>query len=327
MAGLGRMGRVHAENAARACPSAELACVFDLREEVAREVGAQLRAKVALELGQLLDDASVDAVVVASPTSSHFELAAQAAQAGKPVFCEKPLSLERSPTVGLIEEFKRAGVGLQVGFHRRFDPALCAVAEKLRDGELGEIFLFRATQRDKAPPPPEFLASSGGIFLDMTIHDFDAARWLLGEVVRVSAHGERFSEPAYKATRDHHTVVSVLEFASGALGVADTSRVAGYGYESFVELLGDKATVRVEDPYSARYELLVPGSASRPIVQRFPERFGAAFVAELEHFARCVLSGAAPEPSGADALAAFDIASAAAESCRRGVPVAVTHAG
>jgi predicted dehydrogenase len=323
VAGLGRMGRVHAGNVARACPSAELVSLFDPRADVAKELAGELGARAAASYEELLDDPGVDAVVIASPTSCHADLALQAARAGKPAFSEKPLSLEREASERVIKEFAAAGLGLQVGFHRRFDPALGAVAAKLRAGELGEVFLFRSTQRDKAPPPPEFLAGSGGIFVDMGIHDFDTARWLLGEVASVSAHGEAFSSPEYEGTGDHHTVVAVLEFESGALGVADVSRLAGYGYESSIELMGEKATVRVEDPYSVRYTWLAPGSAGRPLVQSFVQRFGEAFALELEAFARSVVAGRPPEPSGLDALAAFDIATAAAESCRLGRPVEV----
>lgn len=323
VAGLGRMGRLHAENLARRCRCAELAAVFDLRGDLAQKVSEELGTRAAASYEELLDDPSIDAVVIASPTCAHAEMALAAGRAGKPVFCEKPLSLERDATVEIVGELSRAGVPLQVGFHRRFDPALSAAAARLRAGELGEVLLFRASQRDMAPPAPEFLAGSGGIFIDMGVHDFDTARWLVGEVESVSAHGSAWADPAFAASDPYHTVVVVLHFASGALGAIDVSRVAGYGYESSLELMGEKATVRVQDPFSVGYEWRVAGSASRPLVETFGQRYQAAFAEELEHFARTVRAGVEAEPSGLDALAAFDIAGAAAEACRTGMPVAV----
>lgn len=322
VAGLGRMGRVHAGNVARSCPSAELACVFDPDSALVGRFAANFRVKAARSYEELLSAPSVDGVVIASPTATHADMAVLAAKAGKHVFCEKPVSLSRSETLSVIAAAEAAGTGLQVGFHRRFDPHMLAAAQRARAGELGRVALFRATQRDKAPPRPEFLAHSGGIFVDMGIHDFDSARWLVGEVEAVSAEGICMDD-----LDDYQTVAAVLQFSSGSLGVVDISRVAGYGYDSFVELMGDKATVRVESQYCAQYEWREAGSASRPLVESFDQRFAAAFAAEMEHFASCVLSGGGFEPTGYDALAAFDIASAAAESARRKERVAVTVQG
>jgi predicted dehydrogenase len=318
VAGLGRMGRVHAANVAQSCPSAELAWVFDPDIGLAERLAGELGANAARSYEELLADPSLDGVVIASPTPAHASMAVLAAEAAKHVFCEKPVSLSRPETRSVTEASEAAGTGLQVGFHRRFDPSMRAAAERARAGALGQVVLFRATQRDKAPPAPEFLARSGGVFVDMGIHDFDAARWLVGEVKAVSAQGISMSE-----AEDYHTVAAVLEFTSGALGVVDVSRVAGYGYDSFVELMGDKATVRVDAPYSAQYEWREPGFAAKPLVERFDQRYADAFAAELEHFARCVLAGYGFEPTGRDALAAFDIAVAAAESARRHEPVPV----
>ena len=323
VAGLGRMGRVHARNLAHSCPSAELVAVFDTRREVARPIGVELGARVVASYDELLGDTAVDAVVVAAPTAAHAGMVLEAAQAGKHVFCEKPISLERASTVEVVEALSGSDVCFQVGFHRRFDPAFVAVAQRAEAGELGEVLLYRASQRDKASPAPEFIAGSGGIFVDMGIHDFDTARWLVGEVESVSAHGAPWRDPAFAGTGDYESAVVVLHFAGGALGALDISLVAGYGYESSLEIMGAKATVRVDDPFSARYEWREAGAASRPLVESYDRRYGAAFAAELEHFARSVLAGQPAEPSGVDALAAFDIAQAAAESCRLGAPVAV----
>jgi predicted dehydrogenase len=223
--------------------------------------------------------------------------------------------------VEVVDVLEAAGVKLQVGFHRRFDPAFAAAAERVKAGELGDVYLFRAAQRDMAPPRPEFLAGSGGIFVDMGIHDFDAARWLVGEVACVSAHGAALSDPGFAGIGDFDTAVVVLTFQSGALGVLDISRVAGYGYESSAELLGSRATVRIDEPFAHGYEWRTAGSVSRPLVQTFDRRYVGAFAAELEQFARSIVDDMPPLVTGADALAAFDLALAADKSCRLGRPV------
>ena len=318
VAGLGRMGTVHAENLARRCPSAQLVAIFDRRTDVAVEVSARLGVPAVASYDDMVGDPSLDGVVIASPTGSHADLTLRAAQAGKHVFCEKPLSLQRDVTVELVKALDATDVKFQVGFHRRFDPSFSAAADRARAGELGKVYLFRATQRDMAPPEPAFLAGSGGIFIDMGIHDFDAARWLVGDVTRVSAYGSALSDPGFAEIGDFDTAVVVLTFASGALGVLDISRVAGYGYDSSAELMGSRATVRIEEPFLHGYEWRTPGTASRPLVPTFDRRYAAAFVAELEHFARCIVDDTPPLVTGADALAAFDLALAAEQACRLG---------
>ncbi len=327
VAGLGRMGMVHATNVARRCPSAELVAVFDLRPDVAREAGERLGARVAPTYDDLLDSPEVDAVVVATPTGAHAEMAVRAAAAGKHVFCEKPLSLERVTTAQMVADIEAAGTNLQVGFHRRFDPPTAAVAARMRQGELGAPYLFRASQRDMSPPRPEFLAGSGGIFVDMGIHDLDLARWLLGEVVSVSARGTALSSPGFQEIGDYDTAVVTLGFANGALGIVDLSRVAGYGYDSSVEVVGRAGTARIDEPFAYGYELRTPGTAARPLVSSFDQRYSAAFVAEMEDFARSVTEVRPPLVGGRDALAAFDLAAAAAEAARSGTTVQPASSG
>ena len=327
MAGLGRMGAVHAANVARRCPSAELVGVFDPRPEVAQSLAAELGVVATGTYDDLLGNCPVDGVIIASPTAAHAELARRAAQAGKHVFCEKPISLHRDVTVEVVRALGEAGVKLQVGFHRRFDASCAAAAERARAGELGDVYLFRASQRDKVPPKPEFLAGSGGIFVDMAIHDLDLARWFVGDVATVNAHGAALSDPRLAEIGDFDSVAVVLSFVTGALGVLDVSRVAGYGYDSSVEVMGSKATVRVDEPFLYGYEWRSAGVASRPLVQTFDRRYLAAFTAEIEHFARSVLDDTTPAVTGSDALAAFDLARAAERACRLGQAVSVTPTG
>ena len=316
LAGTGRMGRVHAGNLAGRCAIAELACVYDADGERAAAVAAEYGVPAARTFAELVERSA--AVAVATPTGSHAELTVTAAQAGRPVFCEKPLSLDRETTVATIEAVEAAGVPLQVGFHRRFDPDWAAAAARIAAGELGEVTLFRTSLRDMIPPDPNFLSGSGGFFVDVTVHDLDVARWLVGEVVEVTAHGAA-SDPAFAALGDIDTALCVLRFANGALGVIDNSRSARYGYECSTEVMGTLATVRVEAPRPVEWR--TPGQAAYPLARDFEERYPAAYAAELDAFARCVLDGTPPRVTGRDALAAFDLAVAATESWRTGTTV------
>src|SRR5829696_5583381 len=258
LAGLGRIGRMHAANLAWRCPSATLAGITDADPAVAAALGAELDVPVL---------------------SSFAALAAVA----------------------------YAGVPLQIGFHRRFDPDWVAATERIRAGELGEVYLFRTSLRDMRSPAPAYLASSGGFFLDMTVHDLDCARWMVGEIAEVTAVGAALSDPEFAALGDIDTALVTLRFASGALGVIDNSRSAGYGYECSTEVVGSLATVQVENPPPRNYRWLTPGSASRGIPRDFQERYPQAYAAELESFARAVLDGGAPAVGGLDALAAYDL--------------------
>jgi inositol 2-dehydrogenase len=323
LAGLGRMGRIHAANLAGRCPSAELACVFDTDADTARQVAGGLGVPHAASFDDILADGSVDAVAIATPTQAHASLSVRASQAGKHVFCEKPISLDRGATVETIEAVSAAGVVFQVGFHRRFDPDWTAAVDRMRSGDLGDVHLFRTSLRDMTPPAPAFLAQSGGFFVDVTIHDLDLARWMVGEVVEVSAFGTTVSGPAIAQAGDIDTAVVVLRFASGALGVIDNSRSAGYGYECSTEVMGSQATVRIDHPQHRHYEWRTPGWAAHDLARDFEQRYPQAYAAELEAFARCVAGGLPPQVTAYDALAAFDLAQAADRSWRRGRPVPV----
>jgi myo-inositol 2-dehydrogenase/D-chiro-inositol 1-dehydrogenase len=246
-----------------------------------------------------------------------------AATAGRPVFCEKPVSLDRGATLDALAAVEAAGVPFQVGFHRRFDPDWAAAARRIRAGELGDVYLFRTSLRDMAPPPAGFLARSGGFFVDVTIHDLDTARWIVGEVEAVTAHGTAASGEPFTSLGDIDTAVVVLRFEGGALGVIDNSRVAGYGYECSTEVMGRLATVRIDHPQVRHYEWLTPGRAEHDLPRDFGQRYPEAYTAELDGFARSVRDGTPPLVTGWDALAAFDLARAADLSWRTGRTVPV----
>ena len=221
------------------------------------------------------------------------------------------------------EQVRAAGLVFQVGFHRRFDPDWAAAADRIRAGELGEVHLFRTSLRDMTPPQAQFLARSGGFFVDVTIHDLDTVRWMVGEVTQVSAHGAALCDPRFAEAGDIDTAVVVLRFAGGALGVIDNSRAAGYGYECSTEVMGRRATVRIDHPQYRHYEWRTPGWAARGLSRDFEQRFPDAYAAELEAFARCVAEGGLPRVTACDALAALDLARAADLSWRHGRAVTV----
>lgn len=320
LAGLGRMGRLHAENLVRA-PSVELVRVVDAIEDVARSVGENVGVEWSTEYEDLLQDPEIDGVVLATPTPLHAEMIDRAAAARKHVFCEKPIALEIEPTVRAIEAAAAAGVKLQVGFHRRFDPDWAAATARIRAGELGEVYLFRTSLRDKRPPTIDYIAGSGGFFADVTIHDLDTARWMVGEIDEVSAFGAALSDPAFAEVGDVDNAVVVLRFASGALGVIDNSRVAGYGFECSTEVMGSKATVRIGRHRRLNSEWLTPEGALVDWVADFAERYPQAYLRELEDFAAAIRDDRPPAVTGEDALAAVVLARACDHSLAAGYPV------
>lgn len=323
LVGLGRMGRVHAANLAWRCRSVELSVVADADPDVAAAAGAELGVPWTADLDHVLGDGAVPAVAIATPTATHADLVERAAQAGKHVFCEKPISLDRPATVRTVEAVEAAGVRFQVGFHRRFDPDWAAATRRIHAGEMGAPRLFRTSLRDMKPPRVEFLAGSGGFFVDVTIHDLDTARWMVGEIVEVTAYGSALAYPEIEAIGDIDTALVVLRFESGALGVIDNSRAAGYGFECSTEVMGELATTRVDRPQRRHYQWLTPDGATYELHRDFEERYPLAYVEEMEAFARCVRDDAEPLATGMDALAAFDLATAADLSWRTGRAVRV----
>ena len=319
--GLGRMGRFHAENLAGRVARCELACVSDLDagrgEVVARELGVPFVA----DPDAVVTSGDVDAVVVATPSATHAALSLAAARAGKHTFCEKPISLDHETTVRALEEISRCGVVFQVGLHRRSDPDWVLVAERIRAGELGTPYLFRASLWDMSSPPASFLTGSGGMFLDVTLHELDVARWWMGEVVRITAQGSAMSDPAFASQGDVDVAVVALEFESGALGVIDNGRSAGYGYESSAAVVGSKASAWIGNRPPHGVEWRTPGWRSTAVAADFTERYPAAYRHELEAFATSVLDGEPVRASGWDALAAFELGMAAARSFRTGLSV------
>jgi myo-inositol 2-dehydrogenase/D-chiro-inositol 1-dehydrogenase len=321
--GTGRIGRLHAELLARRVPGAALGPVYDLFPATARDLGEALGAPVAVSVEEVLGDA--DAVAICSGADSHAELMIAAANAGKAIFCEKPVSLDLAELDRALAVVEQSGVPFQVGFNRRFDPAHAAVRAAVATGSVGEPHLVRISSRDPEPPPAQYVQTSGGLFLDMTIHDFDMARFLTGsEVVEVFARGAVRVEPWFAQAGDVDTAVIVLVHEDGCLTTIDNSRRAVYGYDQRVEVFGSAGVAASENPPAHTGSVLTAeGSSSPPLRHFFLERYLASYEHEWQAFVTAVRGPEQPSPSVRDARAPLVIGLAAWRSVRERRPVRV----
>ena len=271
----------------------------------------------------LLRDPGIDAVAICSSTDTHARIIEDAAAAGKHVFCEKPIDFDLARIDRALGAVARNGVKLQVGFNRRFDPSFRRVREVVASGSVGEPHIVRITSRDPAPPPIEYVRVSGGIFLDMTIHDFDMARFLVGrEVEEVYASGGVMVDPAIGEAGDVDTAVVTLRFEGGAIGVIDNSRRAVYGYDQRVEVFGSAGSVAADNNYPNTTVISDGASVRRDLpLNFFVERYTPAYIAEMQAFIECVRSDLPPPVTGADGRAPVVIGLAARRSLAENRPV------
>lgn len=321
--GAGRIGRLHGENLVREFPDVELAWVVDVVEAMAARVAADLRVpRWTTDYTQALADPTVQAVLVCTSTDTHAEIVQAAARAGKHVFCEKPLALDLKEIDDILAAVARAAVILQVGFHRRFDPHVRRLKGLLAQGAVGNPWLLKITSYDPAPPPLAYVRASGGIFLDMTIHDFDMARYLLGEVEEVYACGAALVDPKIAEAGDVDTAVVLLRFKTGALGVITNCRKAVYGHDQRIEVLGEKGALFLNNPQPYMVlEANAQGYHGPPLHYFFMERYREAYVEELRAFFEAVREGKAPLVTGWDGKAAVVLGYAAKRSWAEGRPV------
>ena len=324
--GCGRIGRLHAELLARGVEGLRLVAVCDAVGAAAEALGNELGVAVANSPAAILGRADVDAVAICSTTQSHVDLLVEAAAAGVPAFVEKPVSLSLAEIGRAIDAVARSGIPVQVGFNRRFDPSHRAVADAVHAGDIGDLHLLRITSRDPAPPPIEYLAGSGGIFADMTIHDFDMARYVAGtEVERVYATGAVRIDPAIGELGDWDTAVVVLTHADGTITTIDNSRQAVYGYDQRVEAFGASGAIASQNPpaHSARRSDAT-GTLAAPPPWFFTERYAESYRAQWEAFVE-VLGGEPPPVTLQDGRECLAIALAATRSAREGRPVDLTE--
>lgn len=318
--GAGRIGALHGRNIA-ANARAALAAIADALPAPAEALGSELDVPVR-SVGEILADRAIQAVVICSSTDTHAELIEAAAKAGKAIFCEKPVDLSSERIKACLKIVENEGATLMVGFNRRFDPHFAALQSRLAAGEVGVVELVTIISRDPAPPPFAYIQRSGGLFRDMMIHDFDMARFLLGEEpVEVHAVGSSLVDPAIGQAGDVDTAAVLLKTGSGKICQISNSRRATYGYDQRIEVHGSKAMLRAHNLHEHAVERAdADGFRSAPVMNFFLERYTPAYKFELDHFLNCITSGKRPAPTGEDGLRAQMLADAATIAHQTGQP-------
>jgi myo-inositol 2-dehydrogenase / D-chiro-inositol 1-dehydrogenase len=317
--GCGRIGRVHAGNLARN-PRVRLAAIYDLMPQALAQAAGELGVRAAGDLDEIWSDRAIGAVLIASSTDTHVPLITAAVKAGKAVLCEKPVDLDLERARACWREIAAANPRVMIGFNRRFDPSFRALRERLQRGEIGALELAVISSRDPAPPPAAYIKVSGGLFRDMTIHDFDMARYLAGDIGSVAAFGANRVDPAIGALGDIDTCALTLKARSGALIQINNSRRSAYGYDQRIEVFGAAGMLLAGN----RRPTTVSGwsaehtAAQDPVLNFFIERYREAYQAEVEAFIAAVEEGRPMTPAFSDGLEALRLADAAQESLKSG---------
>jgi myo-inositol 2-dehydrogenase/D-chiro-inositol 1-dehydrogenase len=319
---------VHAETIANRIPEGNLLAVADVFLEAAQKCAVDFQIpSVSEDYREILENSEIEAVLICSSTDTHAEFILQAAEAGKHIFCEKPIDHDLKKIDHALDVVEKAGVKLQIGFNRRFDPSFKRVRDAVAAGEIGAPHLVHITSRDPGPPPIDYIKVSGGIFLDMTIHDFDMARYLIdSEVDEVFAAGAVMVDPAIGEAGDIDTAVIVLRYANGAIGVIDNSRKAVYGYDQRVEVFGSGGGIMVSNqtPDLAVLSDADGVHASKPL-HFFIERYTESYVAELQEFIESVREDKTPSVTGIDGRIPVVMGLAAWKSYRENRPVKLSE--
>ncbi|NGO54273.1 inositol 2-dehydrogenase [Allomesorhizobium camelthorni] len=325
--GAGRIGKVHAK-AVGSNPQARLVAVADAFEKAASDLAGAYGAEVR-SIDEVEKSPDVDAVVICTPTDTHADLIERFARAGKAIFCEKPIDLDVKRVKDCLAVVKKTGATLMVGFNRRFDPHFMAVRKAIDDGAIGKVEMVTITSRDPGPPPYDYITRSGGIFRDMTIHDFDMARFLLGEEpVSVSAHASVLVDKKIGELGDFDSVSIILSTASGKQCVISNSRRATYGYDQRIEVHGSKGMIAAENQRPVSIEIANGQGYTRPPLHDFfMTRYLEAYANEIASFVAAVNSRAKPSPTGHDGLVALTLADAALKSANQGKTVRVEPLG
>jgi myo-inositol 2-dehydrogenase/D-chiro-inositol 1-dehydrogenase len=326
--GVGRIGQLHAAHLAHRIPRARLCAVADVIEDAAAACAERLRVKRSCkDYHDLLGSPEIDAVVICSSTDTHARIVEEAARAGKHIFCEKPIDRDLATIDRALDAVRGAGVKLQVGFNRRFDANFARVRQAIQTGEVGDLHLLHIISRDPGPPPIAYIRVSGGIFLDMTIHDFDMARFLSGsEVEEVYTAAGVKVDPAIGAAGDLDTALVVLKFANGVIGTIDNSRRAVYGYDQRVEALGSKGGIRVDNNYPNTAVISDAETVRRDLpLNFFMDRYTESFLTEMTAFVDAVLDDTPTLVTGEDARYPVVMALAARKSYDENRPVRLTE--
>ncbi len=326
--GAGRIGKVHMQSITYNVPTAKVLGITDVfkdgLQELADKYGIE---KVYEDYKEMLADKDIDAVLVCSSTDTHADISIEAAKAGKHVFCEKPVDLTPEKVQAVIDAVAEAGVKLQVGFNRRFDHNFAHVRNLINEGKVGDLELIKITSRDPAPPPAEYAAVSGGMFLDMTIHDFDMARFLAGsDVTEVYANATCLVDPAIGEAGDVDTAIINLKFENGALGVIDNSRRAAYGYDQRIEVFGSLGAAMASNDTPTNVTVMNgDGVTTDKPLYFFLERYMQSFRDEMVQFVDAILNDKPTPTTGNDGLNSILVALAAKKSVQEGRPVKISE--
>ncbi|VBB07252.1 inositol 2-dehydrogenase [Lucifera butyrica] len=322
--GAGRIGKIHAGNIVKNFPDVEVKAIADIYADTIREWAKGLGiANVYADYKEIIADPEIKAVVICSSTDTHSQITIEAAEAGKHIFCEKPIDFDVRRIHAALDAVKKAGVKFQVGFNRRFDHNFKKVKELIQSGEIGDVQIVKVTSRDPAPPPIEYVKVSGGMFLDMTIHDFDMVRYLTGsEVTEVYANAGIMVDQAIGKAGDVDTALISLKFQNGAIGVIDNCRQAVYGYDQRVEVLGTKGGISVSNDVPTNVVVSTKQSvaADKP-KYFFLERYMESFETEMREFFASIAAGKDTPVSGIDGLKPVLIGLAAQKSYKEGTLV------
>lgn len=325
--GLGRMGKIHLKNLLQAIPQANVVVVADpvYPEETFKKEYPGLR--FIKDAGEAIASPEVDAVVIATPTSTHAALVEQCITNGKHVFCEKPLDLSLEITKTLLEKAKESGVSLMIGFNRRFDPDFMQARKSISEGKIGNPQIVKITNRDPALPNIEFVKTSGGMFMDFTIHDFDMARYLMGkEVIEVYAKGLVFFDEAIAQVGDIDTALTTLTFEDGTYAVLDNSRKAVFGYDQRLEIFGDKGMIQVDNNLYNRNILYNEHGIHQALpLNTFTERYIHSYYKEMESFIDALLNNKPVPIRNEDVIMATVLAYAAKKSLDEKRPVKISE--
>ena len=326
--GVGRIGKIHIENLVNRIPGAEVVAVCDVAAAELATIAAKFGiARTFADYRELLDLAEIDAVVICSSTDTHHQMIVDAAASGKQIFCEKPIDLSIEKVQSANEEVGRRGVRMMVGFNRRFDPNFLKVRETIAAGLVGQPQILRITNRDPAPPPEQYIRASGGIFMDMAIHDFDMARYLMGsEVTEVYTRAAVLVDPVFAKYGDWDTACTTLTFENGAFAVIDNSRKAVYGYDQRVEMFGSDGMVTVANNTPDTHILCDRAGIHTALpLNFFLERYAESYLLEMRAFIDAVVSQTPVPVGGEDGLKAVIIALAAGVSARENRPVRLSE--
>ncbi len=327
--GAGRIGKIHIENLLRKLPDVDLKIVADIKitndmTQWATEIGV---TKLTSNVNEIFLDPDIDVVVIASSTNTHAELIKEAALVKKHIFCEKPIDTDIKRIKNTLAIVKKEGVKLMVGFNRRFDHNFKRIHDAVVSGQIGIPQIIKITSRDPSPPPIEYIKVSGGIFIDMTIHDWDMARFQAGsEVEEVYAAGGVLIDPEIGKAGDIDTAVAVLKFKNGALGIIDNSRQAVYGYDQRVEVFGSKGCVLADNDTPNTVRIYTTENISTDKIPHFfLERYMDSYAVELQSFFNCLQNNEEPSPTGDDGLQNVLVAIAAKKSYQERRPIKISE--